>query len=64
MPMESKRNKGTLLTESGKINTNFFINENKLQKNTVFERMPILDKTLMINEEFDKMLKSLNEIKE
>lgn len=64
MPMESKRNKGTLLTESGKINTNFFINENKLQKNAVFERMPILDKTLMINEEFDKMLKSLNEIKE
>lgn len=64
MPMESKRNKGTLLTESGKINTNFFINENKLQKNAVFERMPILDKALMINEEFDKMLKSLNEIKE
>lgn len=64
MPMESKRNKGTLLTESGKINTNFFINENKIQKNAVFERMPILDKALMINEEFDKMLKSLNEIKE
>ena len=64
MPMESKRNKGTLLTESGKINTNFFINENKLQKNAVFERMPILDKALMINEEFDKMLKSLNDIKE
>ena len=64
MPMESKRNKGTLLTESGKINTNFFINENKTQKNAVFERMPILDKALMINEEFDKMLKSLNEIKE
>lgn len=63
MPMESKHNKGTLLTESGKINTNFFINENKIQKNAVFERMPILDKALMINEEFDKMLKSLNEIK-
>lgn len=64
IPMESKRNKGTLLTESGKINTNFFINENKIQKNAVFERMPILDKALMINEEFDKMLKSLNDIKE
>ena len=64
MPMESKRNKGTLLTESGKINTNFFINENKIQKNAVFERLPILDKALMINEEFDKMLKSLNDIKE
>ena len=64
MPMESKDNKGTLLTESGKINTNFFINENKIQKNAVFERMPILDKALMINEEFDKMLKSLNDIKE
>lgn len=64
MPMESKNNKGTLLTESGKINTNFFINENKIQKNAVFERMPILDKALMINEEFDKMLKSLNDIKE
>ena len=64
MPMESKDNKGTLLTESGKINTNFFINENKIQKNAVFGRMPILDKALMINEEFDKMLKSLNDIKE
>jgi hypothetical protein len=64
MPMESKRNKGTLLTESGKINTNIFINKNKFNNNIVFERMPILDKALMINEEFDKMLKSLNDIKE
>ena len=64
IPMESKDNKGTLLTESGEINTNIFINKNKFNNNIVFERMPILNKALIINEEFDKMIKSLNEIKE
>lgn len=64
MPMESKRNKGTLLTESGKINTNLFLKETQNKNKTVFERMPILDKALIINEEFDRMIKSLNDIKE
>jgi hypothetical protein len=63
MPMENKNNKGSLLTENGKLNTNYFLNNQKHTSSAIFERVPILDKTLMINEEFDKMLKSLNEIK-
>lgn len=61
MPMESKKKKGNLLIEDGKINVNFFLE--KQNDKIVFERAPILDKTLMINEEFDKMIKSLNDIK-
>jgi hypothetical protein len=64
IPMESKRNKGSLLTENGKINTNFFLKEAQTKNKAVFERMPILDKALIINEEFDRMIKSLNDIKE
>lgn len=63
IPMESKRNKGSLLTENGKINTNFFLKEAQTKNKAVFERMPILDKALIINEEFDRMIKSLNDIK-
>lgn len=62
MPMENNKKKGRLLTEDGKINSNFFLEEKQNDK-IVFERAPILDKTLMINEEFDKMIKSLNDIK-
>ena len=61
MPMENKKKKSRLLTEDGKINVNFFLE--KQNDKIVFERAPILDKTLMINEEFDKMIKSLNDIK-
>ncbi len=62
IPMENVRKKTNLLTEDGKLNT-FIFNE-KSKKENVFERAPIIDKTLLINEEFDKMIKSLNEIKE
>jgi hypothetical protein len=62
MPMENKRKKTNLITESGKINTNLFTEQSKSEN--VFERAPIIDKTLLINEEFDKMIKSLNELKE
>ena len=62
IPMENVHKKTNLLTEDGKLNT-FIFNE-KSKKENVFERAPIIDKTLLINEEFDKMIKSLNEIKE
>ena len=62
IPMENVRKKTNLLTEDGKLNA-FIFNE-KSKKENVFERAPIIDKTLLINEEFDKMIKSLNEIKE
>ena len=49
-PMESRLSKKHLL------------NENKANE-IIMERAKILDKTLLINEEFDKMIKSINEIK-
>lgn len=63
MPMENTKNKGSLITEEGKINTQFFL-ENVKKREISFERVPIMDKTLLINEEFDRMIKSLDEIKD
>lgn len=58
MPMENNIKKGNLLTEDKKI----FLNNIKNKNENIFERAPIIDKALLINEEFDKMIKSLNEI--
>ena len=63
MPMEEHKQNGSLLTESIGIYDKVCL-ENKKKKEVGFERAPILDKTLMINEEFDKMIQSLNDIKE
>lgn len=64
VPMESKKiNNNNLLTESGKFNKKIFLNKDKKNEN-IFERAPMLDKAFVINEEFDKMIKSLNEMKE
>lgn len=60
MPMENKHHKGTLLTEEGQFNKKLFTNE---KNETMFKRVEILDKTLLINEEFNKMIQSLNDIK-
>jgi hypothetical protein len=58
MPMEKQFKKGNLLTEDKKI----FLNNIKNKNENIFERVPIIDKALLINEEFDKMIKSLNDI--
>lgn len=63
IPMENKRWKNNLLTEDGKINTTIFTEKIKKKTENVFERAPIIDKTLLINEEFESMIKSLNDIK-
>lgn len=63
IPMENKRPKNNLLTEDGKINTTIFTEKIKKKTENVFERAPIIDKTLLINEEFESMIKSLNDIK-
>lgn len=62
MPMENQRKKTNLITEDGKLNTKLFTEKTKSEN--VFERAPLIDKTLLINEEFDRMIKSLNDIKE
>ena len=56
--MEKQFKKGKLLTEDKKI----FLNNIKNKNENIFERAPIIDKALLINEEFDKMIKSLNNI--
>ena len=64
MPMENKsQNKNMLLTESGEINEKIFFNIEKRKNENIFERVPILDKALLINEDFNKMIDSLNELK-
>ena len=41
----------------------FFLDRFSSRNEVVVERSEIYDKTLMINEEFDSMIKSLNELK-
>ena len=53
IPMESKKKKKPLITES--------IEKNK---EISFNRVPIIDKTFLINEELDRLIKSLDEIKQ
>ncbi len=53
IPMESKNKKKTLITESI-----------EKKKEISFNRVPIIDKTFLINEELDRLMKSLDEIKQ
>lgn len=62
VPMESAKHKKPLITENEKIDK-FFLDRFSARNEVVVERSEIYDKTLMINEEFDSMLKSLNELK-
>ena len=61
-PMESFKRKKPLLTEEKKIDK-FFLDRFTNRNETLFERVEILDKNLLINEEFDSLIKSLDEIK-
>ena len=61
-PMESFKSKKPLLTEEKKIDR-FFLDRFTNRNETLFERVEILDKNLLINEEFDSLIKSLDEIK-
>lgn len=63
-PMESFKNKKPLLTENKKPIDKFFLDRFSKRNETLFERVEILDKNLLINEEFDSLIKSLDEIKE
>ena len=60
-PMESFNHKKPLLTEEKKIDR-FFLDRFTNRNETLFERVEILDKNLLINEEFDSLIKSLDEI--
>ena len=65
-PMESTSVKKPLLTEN-KINKpvdKFFLDRFSKRNETLFERVEILDKNLLINEEFNSLIKSLDEIKD
>lgn len=61
--MESTKYKKPLITENNKIDK-FFLDRFSTRNEVVVERSEIYDKALMINEEFDSMLKSLNELKQ
>ena len=63
VPMESTKHKKPLITENKKIDK-FFLDRFSARNEVVVERSEIYDKTLMINEEFDSMIKSLNELKQ
>ena len=59
---ESLSNKKPLLVEGKQIDT-FFLNRFDKRNEIVVERAQIYDKALMINEEFDAMIKSLDKLK-
>ena len=61
-PMESKRRKKPLLKEN-KSFEEFFLDRFKNKDEIKLERVDIYDKALLINEEFDSLIKSMNEIK-
>ena len=61
-PMESTKRTSNLLTEQ-KRKADFFLDRFAHRNEVVVERAKIYDKTLLINEDFDKMIKSLNDIK-
>ena len=62
-PMESFNKKKPLITESKKPIDKFFLDRFTKRNETLFERVEILDKSILINEEFDSLIKSLDEIK-
>lgn len=61
-PMETIKNKKPLITEN-KMLDKLFLDRFSKRNETLFERAEILDKTILINEEFDSLIKSLNELK-
>lgn len=61
-PMESFISKKPLLFESLIKNDKYIGKLKKPSNEAIIERAEIYDKTLLINEEFDKMIKSLNEL--
>ena len=63
VPMESTKYKKPLINENNKMDK-FFLDRFSSRNEVVVERSEIYDKTLMINEEFDSMIKSLNELKQ
>lgn len=63
-PMESKFNKKPLINENKKKIDNIFLKRVSNKDETLFERAEILNKNLLINEEFDNLIKSLDLIKE
>ena len=62
-PMESNKKKGKLLTEGRKKTEQFFLDRFNRKDEVVVERAQILDSTLLINEEFDNMIKSIDKLK-
>lgn len=62
-PMESYNKKKPLLTENKKNVDKFFLDRFNKRNEIIFERAEILDKNLLINEEFDNMIKSLDSLK-
>ena len=62
-PMESYNKNKPLLTEDKKYVDKFFLDRFNKRNEIVFERAEILDKNLLINEEFDNMIKSLDILK-
>lgn len=61
-PMESTKRKKPLLTEEKSLDK-FFIDRFAQRNEIKVERSEIYDKTLLINEEFDSLIKSMEEIK-
>ena len=63
-PMESVKNKKPLIVENTSRLFNDYLSkmDNKNNKQTIIERPAIFDKALMINEEFDAMIKQLDNI--
>ena len=62
-PMESFNKKKPLIIENKKPIDKFFLDRFTKRNETLFERVEILDKSILINEEFDSLIKSLDEIK-
>lgn len=62
-PMESRKKKGKLITENRKKTEQFFLDRFSKRNEIVVERAEILDSTLLINEEFNEMIKSIDELK-
>ena len=64
IPMESVKNKKPLIVENTSRLFNDYLSkmDNKNNRQTIIERPAIFDKALMINEEFDAMIKQLDNI--
>lgn len=62
-PMENRIRKENLILERQKQKEQFFIDRFNNRNEIVVERAEILDSTLLINEEFNDMIKSINKIK-